>query len=78
MLRLAVVGVIFLGAVAPGATAVFFFSDPLMGILAVVNLLAMIMLFPTLTRILADYRKQRSQGIETPVFDPDRFKRPGH
>nr|WP_319393274.1 alanine/glycine:cation symporter family protein [uncultured Desulfobacter sp.] len=74
LLRLAVVGVIFLGAVAPGATAVFFFSDPLMGILAVVNLLAMIMLFPTLTRILADYRKQRSQGIETPVFDPDRFK----
>nr|WP_319393281.1 hypothetical protein [uncultured Desulfobacter sp.] len=31
-------------------------------------------LITTLTRILADYRKQRSQGIETPVFDPDRFK----
>lgn len=74
MLRLAVIGVVFLGAVAPGATAVFFFSDPLMGILALVNLLAMIMLFPTVTRILSDYRAQVSQGIETPVFDPDGFK----
>ena len=73
ILRIAVVGVLFLGAVAPGATAVFFFSDPLMGILAVVNLLALMLLFPTLTRILTDYRQQLKDGIENPVLDPRKF-----
>ncbi len=73
ILRIAVVGVLFLGAVAPGATAVFFFSDPLMGILAVVNLLALMMLFPTLTRILTDYRQQLKDGIENPIFDSRKF-----
>ena len=33
----------------------FFFSDPLMGILAVVNLLALMMLFPTAKRLLDDF-----------------------
>ena len=50
-LRLIVVGIVFLGAVAPGATAVFFFSDPMMGILAVVNLLALMMMFPIAKRL---------------------------
>ena len=72
-LRIAVVIVVFLGAVAPGATAVFFFSDPMMGILAIVNLLALLMLFPTLTRILKDYKDQLKAGKEHPVFDPAKF-----
>jgi AGCS family alanine or glycine:cation symporter len=73
ILRLTVVFVVFLGAVAPGATAVFFFSDPMMGILAVVNLLALIMLFPTLMRLLKDYKDQLKTGIEHPVFDALKF-----
>lgn len=72
-LRLSVVAVVFLGAVAPGATAIFFFSDPLMGILAIVNLLALIMLFPTATRLIRDYRKKLKQGADEPVFNPDEF-----
>ncbi len=74
VLRVVVIGIVFLGAVAPGATSVFFFSDPMMGILAVVNLLALLMLFPTLTRILADYREQLRNGVETPVLDPTKFQ----
>lgn len=74
ILRILVIGVVFVGAVAPGATAVFFFSDPLMGILAIVNLLALIMLFPTATRLIKDYRKQLDAGIEHPVFNPDEYK----
>ncbi|WP_420229553.1 hypothetical protein ACOBWA_12640 [Psychrobacter sp. ER1] len=31
ILRIVVIAVLFLGAVAPAATAVFFFADPLMG-----------------------------------------------
>jgi AGCS family alanine or glycine:cation symporter len=73
VLRLSVVAVVFLGAVAPGATAIFFFSDPLMGILALVNLLALIMLFPTATRLIRDYRKKLKQGADEPVFNPDEF-----
>ncbi|MBB4005168.1 alanine/glycine:cation symporter family protein [Aurantimonas endophytica] len=73
VLRIAIVGVVFLGATAPGATAVFFFSDPLMGILALVNLIAIMMLFPVLMRILNDFRAQLKNGALRPVFDPAKF-----
>ncbi len=73
-LRIAIIGIVFLGAVAPGATAVFSFSDPMMGILAVVNLLALMMLFPVALRLINDYREQLAQGIMKPVFDPAKFE----
>jgi AGCS family alanine or glycine:cation symporter len=66
-------GIVFLGAVAPGATAVFFFSDPMMGILALVNLLAIMMLFPVAMRMLRDFREQLKDGVERPVLNPDDF-----
>ncbi len=73
VLRILICILVFLGASAPGATAVFFFSDPMMGVLALVNLLAIIMLFPVGMRILNDYRDQLKQGNEHPVFDPAKF-----
>ncbi|MEM7670181.1 MAG: alanine/glycine:cation symporter family protein [Pseudomonadota bacterium] len=73
VLRLAIVALVFLGASAPGATSVFFFSDPMMGILAVVNLLALTMLFPIGLRLLNDYRDQLKAGTEHPVFDVEKF-----
>ncbi|MEF2551182.1 alanine/glycine:cation symporter family protein [Aurantimonas sp. A2-1-M11] len=73
ILRIAIVGIVFLGATAPGATAVFFFSDPLMGVLALVNLIAIMMLFPVLMRVLNDFRAQLKAGVLRPVFDPARF-----
>jgi AGCS family alanine or glycine:cation symporter len=72
-LRILVIGLIFLGCSAPGATSVFFFSDPLMGVLAIVNLLAIIMLFPIAMRVLHDFTDQLKQGVEHPVFDPAKF-----
>lgn len=69
LLRLAVPLVVFLGAAAPGATAVFFFSDPLMGLLALVNLLALTMLFPVGLRLLNDYRRQLRAGAVEPVLE---------
>jgi AGCS family alanine or glycine:cation symporter len=74
ILRVSVIAILFVGAVAPGATSIFFFSDPMMGILALVNLLALLMLFPTATRLLADFREQLKQGIEDPVFDPAKYQ----
>lgn len=73
VLRLAVVAMTFLGAIAPGATAVFFFSDPLMGLLAIVNLIAIMMLFPIALRVLNDYRAQLKAGIDKPIFHPSQF-----
>ena len=73
ILRIAICGLVFLGASAPGATAVFFFSDPMMGILALVNLIAIVMLFPIGLRVLNDFRDQLKQGVEHPVFDPAKF-----
>jgi len=73
VLRVAVMGVVFLGATAPNATSVFFFSDPLMGVLAVVNLLALMMLFPTAKRILDDFKSQLRDGVARPVLNPDNF-----
>ncbi|WP_372883140.1 alanine/glycine:cation symporter family protein [Psychromonas sp.] len=73
VLRIAVIAIVFLGATAPAATAVFFFSDPMMGILAIVNLIALLMMFPTATRLLKDYKDQLKAGAEHPVFDPAKF-----
>jgi AGCS family alanine or glycine:cation symporter len=73
VLRVLIILLIFLGSSAPGATSVFFFSDPMMGILALVNLLAIAMLFPVGLRVLNDYRAQLKAGTEHPVFDPDKF-----
>jgi len=71
--KVALVGIVFLGAVAPGATAVFFFSDPMMGILAVVNLLALLMLFPIAKRLIVDFGEQLKAGVDRPVLDPNKY-----
>ncbi|GAB5467151.1 MAG: alanine/glycine:cation symporter family protein [Rhodospirillales bacterium] len=73
VLRIGIVILVFLGASADGATAVFFFSDPLMGVLALVNLIAITMLFPVALRLLNDYRGQLKEGVEHPTFDPEKF-----
>ncbi len=73
ILRFAIIGVVFLGATAPAATAVFFFSDPLMGILALANLVAIMMLFPVAMRILDDFKEQLKAGISRPVLDVEKF-----
>ncbi len=73
ILRVVIIGIVFLGATAPNATAVFFFADPMMGILAVVNLVALMMLLPIALRILKDFRKQLDAGVARPVLNPDDF-----
>lgn len=72
-LRVVILGIIFLGAVAPDATSVFFFADPMMGLLAVVNLVVIMMLFPVAMRVVDDFRKQLRAGVERPVLDPTTF-----
>jgi len=73
VLKIVVVGIVFVGAVAPNATSVFFFSAPMMGVLALVNLLALMMLFPIALRILQDFRKQLRAGVARPVLHIEEF-----
>lgn len=54
-------------------SSIFAFSDITMALLAIVNLAALVMLFKTGRRILADYDEQVASGVETPVFDPAKF-----
>jgi AGCS family alanine or glycine:cation symporter len=61
-----------------GKTSVFFFSDPMMGFLAVVNLLALTMLFPIAKRLLNDFRDQLKAGVVRQGVDPDKFPRSEH
>ncbi len=74
ILRISIIGLVFLGSSAPGATSVFFFSDPMMGVLAVVNLLAILMLFPVGMRVLKDFTDQLKEGTDPPIFDPKKFQ----
>lgn len=73
ILRFAINCLVFPGSSAPGATSVCLFSDPMTGVLALVNLLASAMLFPVGLRVPKDYRAQLDAGTEHPVFDPDNF-----
>lgn len=73
ILRIAIIFLVFIGSAAPGATSVFFFSDPMMGVLAMVNLLAISMLFPVGLRVLKDYTDQLKAGVAHPVFDAEKF-----
>jgi AGCS family alanine or glycine:cation symporter len=44
-----------------------------MGLLALVNLLAVALLFPIGLRIMRDFDDQRKAGVKVPVFDVDKF-----
>lgn len=70
-----VIAILFIGAVAPTATAVFFFADPLMGVLALANLLALIMLFPRAKRLLDDFAGQLRAGVKEPLFDAQEYEK---
>ncbi len=73
VLKIAVMGIVFLGCVAPGATSIFAFSDPLMGIMALINLLALAMLFPIAVRLINDFNEQLKAGIAMPKLNSEKF-----
>lgn len=66
--RVVVVGLVCWGATTDLGT-VFGFADVTMGLLAVANLVALILLLKPGLRILKDYDEQVRQGVDQPVFD---------
>lgn len=52
---------------------VFGFADVTMGLLALVNLVALVMLFKVGLKVMRDFDQQIATGISQPTFDPARF-----
>lgn len=69
--RALVVGIIFLGSIA-SADLIWNTADGIMGLMAVVNLVAIALLSGVAFRLLRDYSEQRRAGLD-PVFTRDRL-----
>lgn len=72
--RFMVLAMVFIGSVA-SLPAIWNFADLSMGLMALINLVAIVLLSPVALRILRDYERQVKEG-KTPeqiTFDPDQF-----
>ncbi|HIK43664.1 MAG TPA: alanine:cation symporter family protein [Leptolyngbyaceae cyanobacterium M65_K2018_010] len=58
---------------AQDLSTVFGFADVTMGLLALVNLFAVVMLFKVGLVVMRNYDQQLKAGVATPVFDPSEF-----
>ena len=69
-----VLGMVFVGAVA-SLPAIWNFADLSMGLMALVNLVAIMILSPVALRILRDYERQIKEGknADQIKFNPDNF-----
>ncbi|MDE0490423.1 alanine/glycine:cation symporter family protein [Psychrobacter sp. A3] len=72
--RFMVLGMVFIGAIA-SLPAIWNFADLSMGMMALVNLVAILLLSPVALRILRDYERQIKEGKSGAQikFDPDDF-----
>jgi len=70
--------VLIIGLVCWGATTdlgtIFGFADVTMGLLALVNLIALLFLVKPGLRILNDFDRQLGAGIRQPIFDASQFR----
>ncbi|UCH84745.1 MAG: sodium:alanine symporter family protein [Candidatus Latescibacterota bacterium] len=69
--RLVLLACVMVGSVAALET-VWKMADLAMGLMALVNLAAILLLSPTAAKVMRDYTDQLGRGIE-PVFDPTKF-----
>lgn len=74
ILRVALLAMVFIGSVAD-LKAVWNFADLTMGIMAIINLIAIVWLSPVALRVLNDYERQLKAGtpLDKISFDPDLF-----
>lgn len=68
----ALVIVVTLVSSVAATTDVWELADATVGVLAVINLVALLLLAPRAIRVIKDYFAQRAAGVE-PVFDPTAF-----
>ncbi|WP_068830538.1 alanine/glycine:cation symporter family protein [Pseudomonas sp. BMS12] len=70
--RALVIALVLWGSMQDLST-VFAFADVTMGLLALVNLVALALLFKVGLRLMRDYDNQVKAGVETPVLDAKQF-----
>lgn len=70
--RVLVIALVLWGSMQDLGT-VFAFADLTMGLLAIVNLVALTLLFKIGLRLMRDYDGQVKAGIESPVLDPRQY-----
>lgn len=68
--RVLVLGAVFFGCLA-GADLIWNIADGVMGIMALINLVAILILSPVFLKVWRDFQQQRKAGID-PVFTRDR------
>ena len=71
LLRLGVLAMVVWGALE-SVTTVFNAADASMGLMATVNMMAIVLLSGTVAKLTRDYRQQRKAGMK-PVFDVAHF-----
>ena len=71
--RVAVVGFVLFGSVAQ-IEIVWNLADVFMGLMAIINLIAIALLGKYAFRALKDYEEQRKVGIEDPIFDSSKIE----
>ncbi|RKR07419.1 AGCS family alanine or glycine:cation symporter [Kushneria sinocarnis] len=75
VLRVVVLAMVMIGSVA-SLGFIWHFADLAMGLMATVNLIAIVLLAPVALRALRDYERQRRNGVREPSFDPAILSRP--
>jgi len=70
--RVLVIALVMWGSLQDLGT-VFAFADVTMGLLAIVNLVAVTLLFKVGLRLMRDYDSQIKAGVEQPVLDPKQY-----
>lgn len=68
-----VVGSVVVGAIA-GSTFVWTLGDLSSGLLALINIAAIVPLFPQVRILLKDYSEQLKSGVEQPEFDSSKYE----
>ena len=72
ILRIDVICAVFIGSLA-GTGIVWTFGDIAVGVMAWLNIVAILILSPKALRTLRDYERQKKEGKE-PVFNPEKLK----
>ncbi|MGK7889878.1 MAG: alanine/glycine:cation symporter family protein [Leptolyngbyaceae cyanobacterium] len=70
--RIATLALILWGT-SQDLSTVFGFADITMGLLALVNLVVLVALFPVTMKVIRDYDDQLKQGYSDPIFDQRQF-----
>lgn len=70
--RISIVAIVFVACIIP-VDMVWDICDVFLAVMAVLNIVSLFMLFRYVLSVYDDYRKQKKEGVDTPVFDSDKW-----